>query len=94
MNPEMIKRLKKLQSEMELKQKELEKKEFKVEKHGVNLVMLGDFSVSSIKIDESLIDPEDKELLEDLLVVALNEAIDQIQEAQEALAPSMPGMPF
>ncbi|TNK82568.1 nucleoid-associated protein, YbaB/EbfC family [Mycoplasmopsis pullorum] len=95
MNPEMIKRLKKMQAEMEAKQKELESKEFTVKKQGIEIIGTGDLKITKINIDEMLIDPDDKELLEDLLMIAINELTEQIQEEQEKLAPQMPGgMPF
>ncbi|AWX70180.1 YbaB/EbfC family nucleoid-associated protein [Mycoplasmopsis anatis] len=95
MNPEMLKRLRKMQSELEKKQKEFNEKEFIVEKQGVKIVAFGNKKIKSISIDEMLIDPEDKELIEDLIVVAWNELIDEIEEAEEELAPAMPnGLPF
>ncbi|MBW0594671.1 YbaB/EbfC family nucleoid-associated protein [Mycoplasmopsis anatis] len=95
MNPEMLKRLRKMQSELEKKQKEFNEKEFVVEKQGVKIVAFGNKKIKSISIDEMLIDPEDKELIEDLIVVAWNELIDEIEEAEEELAPAMPnGLPF
>lgn len=95
MNPEMLKRLRKMQSELEKKQKEFNEKEFVVEKQGVKIVAFGNKKIKSISIDEMLIDPEDKELIEDLIVVAWNELIDEIEEAEEELAPTMPnGLPF
>lgn len=95
MNPEMLKRLRKMQSELEKKQKEFNEKEFVVEKQGVKIVAFGNKKIKSISIDEVLIDPEDKELIEDLIVVAWNELIDEIEEAEEELAPAMPnGLPF
>lgn len=95
MNPEMLKRLRKMQSELEKKQKEFNEKEFVVEKQGVKIVAFGNKKIKSISIDEMLIDPEDKELIEDLIVVAWNELIDEIEETEEELAPAMPnGLPF
>lgn len=95
MNPEMLKRLRKMQTELEKKQKEFNKKEFIIEKQGVKIVASGNKKLVSISIDEMLIDPDDKDLIEDLIVVAWNELIDEIEEAEEELAPAMPnGLPF
>ncbi|UUM19718.1 MULTISPECIES: YbaB/EbfC family nucleoid-associated protein [unclassified Mycoplasma] len=95
MNNEMLKQLKKMQSQMEQKQKELDAKVFKVEKQGIVLEMKGDFTLVSVNVDSILIDPEDKEILEDLIIVAMNELIDLIKEETEKITPQMPGgMPF
>ncbi|MFA7699008.1 YbaB/EbfC family nucleoid-associated protein [Mycoplasmopsis synoviae] len=90
MNAEFLKRMRKIQAEYEVKQKEIEKKEFVVEKQGITLVMLGTFKLKSLKIDEALIDPEDKELLEDLISLTLNEAIDLVNEEIDKLSPQLP----
>ncbi|TDV23561.1 hypothetical protein BCF59_0552 [Mycoplasmopsis mustelae] len=96
MNPELIKRLKKMQSEIDAKQKEFSNLEFSVEKQGIKITAKGDFSIQKIDIDPALIDPDDKELLEDLLIVSINELIDKINEEQNKIIPKdMPGgLPF
>ncbi|WAM07152.1 YbaB/EbfC family nucleoid-associated protein [Mycoplasmopsis cynos] len=85
MNPELIKRLKSMQKELETKQAELESKEFVVEKQGIKITALGAREIQNIELDEILIDPEDKELLQDLLVVAFNELMDKIQGLKKNL---------
>ncbi|UWV84081.1 YbaB/EbfC family nucleoid-associated protein [Mycoplasmopsis felis] len=87
MNSELIKRLKNMQQEMEKKQNELNDKEFVVEKQGITISAKGDMSIQKITIDEALVDPDDIELLEDLIVVSFNELIDNIKEAQNEIAP-------
>lgn len=91
----MMAQAKKMQAEMEQAQAALAKKEFKVEKQGVTVVVLGSKVVKSINVNEILVDPEDKDILEDLIVIAINEAMEMVDEAQAAAAPQMPaGMPF
>ncbi|RIV16703.1 YbaB/EbfC family nucleoid-associated protein [Mycoplasmopsis gallopavonis] len=90
MNPAMLKKLQQMQKEMLDKQKALEAQEFVVEKQGIKVVVKGDMSVKSIEIDEVLVDPEDKELLEDLMVIALNEAFEQVKDKQAEMTPQMP----
>ena len=91
----MMAQAKKMQAEIEKGKAELAAKEFTVEKQGVTLVVTGDRKIKSININEILVDPEDKDILEDLMVIAFNDAMDMISEAEAALAPSMPaGMPF
>ncbi|EFF41286.1 YbaB/EbfC family nucleoid-associated protein [Mycoplasmopsis alligatoris] len=96
MGMEMIKKMRKMQEELTKKQNEFAKKEFKFEKQGIKITMLGSKEIKSIKVDAALVDPEDVELLEDLLVVALNEAITTVSEEEDSvLSPQMPGgLPF
>ncbi|WP_025755699.1 YbaB/EbfC family nucleoid-associated protein [Mycoplasmopsis cricetuli] len=95
MNNEMLKQLKKMQLDLEKKQQELEEKVFTITKQGIKVEIKGDFSIQKITVDELLIDPEDKEILEDLILITINEAIDKIKEENEKITPKMPGgMPF
>ena len=91
----MMAQAKKMQAEMEMAQAELSQKEFKIEKQGVTVVVLGNKTIKSINANEILVDPEDKDILEDLIVIAINEAMEKIDEVQAEGAPKMPGgMPF
>lgn len=92
---ELMKQARKMQAEMDLKEKEFYKKEFSVEKQGLSLVMSGDKKIKSIKINPVLIDEDDIELLEDIIKLTINDTINQIDEEFEASQPKMPGtMPF
>ncbi|NQZ66163.1 MAG: YbaB/EbfC family nucleoid-associated protein [Mycoplasmatales bacterium] len=91
----MMAQAKKMQAEMEEAKAKLAVKEFKVEKQGVTVVVLGNKKIKSIDANEVLLDPEDKDILEDLIVIAINEAMDEIEAESAAMTPSMPGgMPF
>lgn len=91
----MMAQAKKLQADMEKAQAELSKKEFKVEKQGVSVVLSGDKKIKKIEVNEILVDPEDKDILEDLIVIAINEAMELIDQETAANSPQMPaGMPF
>lgn len=91
----MMQQAKKMQAEMEQQKKILDKKEFVVEKQGVTVTIFGSKKIKSIVIDEILVDPDDKDLLEDLMVIAINDALEQIDEEIEANTPKVPnGMPF
>lgn len=46
----------------------------------VSIDMAGNFTVRSMNIDDSLIDPEEKDILEDLLVAAMNDARQKVDE--------------
>ena len=48
----------------------------------VQIVVTGGLKVESLKIDKEVIDPDDAEMLEDLITAALNEALSKVQSLQ------------
>ncbi len=90
----MMQQAKKMQADMEIKQAELAKKEFTIEKQGITILIKGDRTIKSVKINDALIDPEDAETLEDMIIIAVNAANQKIDEEQEAISPQQTGMPF
>jgi len=50
----------------------------------VKIVMTGDLRLESIAIDPDAVDPEDVEMLQDMVVAAVNEALRSAQELQES----------
>ena len=89
----LMQQAQKMQKQMEKKQKELESKEFEFSSNGgaIKIKMLGSKQLTSLEIDEDLIDPSDKEMLQDMLMVAINEAINAIEEEAGAIMGSMAG---
>lgn len=77
----MIKQAQKMQEEMAEKQAELEEREYDVAAGGgvVNVKINGKKEILSVNIDPEVIDPDDKETLEDLIVAAVNEAIKKVE---------------
>ena len=73
----MMKKVQKLQNEMKKMQEELKKKTIDVSAGGgaVKIVMNGEKQVQSLTIDPSAVDPEDVEMLQDLVLSAVNEAL-------------------
>lgn len=88
----MMAQAKKMQADMEKAKAELQKKEFIVEKQGIKIVMLGNKKLKSVDINEALIDPDDKDIIESLIIIAINEAIDKINAEEAASMPQVPGM--
>jgi len=78
----MMKQVKKMQEEMEKAQADIEEKEFQSTSGGgvVSATVNGKKEVLSIKIDKDVIDPEDSEMLEDLVVAAVNDALKKADE--------------
>ena len=72
----MLKKAKKMQEELQKKQEELKKQTVDVSVGGgaVSLTMNGEKQITALKIAKDAIDPEDPEMLEDLLTTAVNEA--------------------
>ncbi len=81
----LMKQAQKMQKQMEEQTKALEEKEFSTTAGGgaVEITVTGSKKVVSIKLDEDVVDPEDVEMLEDLLLAALNEAFDKVDEESE-----------
>ncbi len=77
----MIKQAQKMQEEMAQKQAELEEREYDVAAGGgvVKVKINGKKEILSVNIDPEVIDPDDKETLEDLIVAAVNEAIKKVE---------------
>ncbi|KDE45569.1 hypothetical protein NPL2_00450 [Metamycoplasma hyosynoviae] len=91
---EMLKKAKRLQEEASLQEAEIQKKEFKVTRQGIEAVLLGSRKIKSLKINPALIDPEDPELVEDLVVLTINEGLALIEEEYEELNDKFSGLGF
>lgn len=78
----MMKQVKKMQEQMEKAQQEIEEKEFESTSGGgvVSATVNGKKEVIAIKIDPDVIDPEDSEMLEDLIIAAINDAMKKADE--------------
>ncbi|MBV6633696.1 MAG: YbaB/EbfC family nucleoid-associated protein [Alphaproteobacteria bacterium] len=98
---QMMKQAQEAQTKIAAIQAEIEAMEITGEAGGgaVKVVMTGKGMARSVEIDKSMIDPEDKEMLEDLLVAAINQARtkaeEETQQRMASFAQSMglpPGM--
>ncbi len=89
---QMLMNAQRMQREMQKAHAALAEKEFPVSKNGmVELVMLGDRSVKSLVIDKDALDPENAELLADTITLALNEALEAINEEYDAIEERITG---
>lgn len=82
---DMFGKFSELQSKVEEAQKELEKLEVEAEAGGgmVKVKANGKRQVLSIKLDKDVIDPDDAEMLEDLVVAGVNKALEKAEEAAQ-----------
>ncbi len=82
---QMLKQAQKMQQDMAALQDDLEQREFTGTAGGdsVTVTVDGKHTVKSISIKPEIIDPEDAEMLEDLLTVAVNEAIGKAIKTSE-----------
>jgi len=78
----MMAQAQKLQQEMESAQASLKDEEVSATAGGgaVKVTVTGELVVKEIKIDQSVVDPEDVEMLEDLVMAATNEALRAAQD--------------
>ena len=82
---DLMKQARKMQEEMMKSQQELENKIFSASSGGgmVTVEINGKYELKSIKIDPEAVDPEDVEMLEDLVIAAMMEAHSKVTEANE-----------
>lgn len=89
----LMKQAQRMQRQMEECQKELETKEFTAKAGGgaVEVTVTGKKEITKVKLSEEAVDPDDIEMLEDLIVAAANEALRQADEANTELMSKMTG---
>ncbi len=83
----LMKQAQKMQRQMEEAQKQVEEMVVSAASGGgaVEVTVNGKHEMQSIKIDEEVVDPEDVEMLQDLIVAATNEAMRKLSSESEAL---------
>ena len=82
----LMKQAQRMQRQMGEQQKELETKEFTATAGGgaVEVTVSGKREVTKVKLSEEVVDPDDIEMLEDLIVAATNEALRKVEEETSA----------
>lgn len=89
----LMKQAQRMQRQMEESQKELETKEFSAAAGGgaVKVTVTGKKEIVKIELTPEVVDPEDIEMLQDLIVAATNEALRQAEEENAAMMSKMTG---
>ena len=83
---QLMKEAKKMQEDMTKSQEELSVQEFDASTGGgaVKVVVTGDKVIKSLVLDKDAVDPDDVEMLQDLIITCVNEAMRKVDSAQSA----------
>ena len=89
----LMKQAQRMQRQMEEQQKELESKEFTATAGGgaVEVTVSGKREVTGVNLAEEVVDPDDIEMLQDLIVAAVNEAMRKVDEESGAAMSKLTG---
>ena len=81
---QLMKEAKKMQADMEKSQEELVSKEFEATAGGgaICVKVSGSKEIKEIKINPEVVDPDDVEMLQDLIITCVNEALRKVDSAQ------------
>ena len=95
----LMKQAKKMQREMEKQRASLEDKDYEATAGGgvVKCVINGRYEVKSIEIKPEAVDPDDVEMLQDLVLAAINEGLRKVREDQDSMMEGLTGgmnLPF
>ena len=94
----LMRQAQKLQEQMTKAQEDIEAREFSAQAGGgmVSVTVNGKHEVTGIQIKPECVDPEDVEMLQDMVMAAVNEALHTAEETRQSelgkLAPGMGGM--
>jgi DNA-binding YbaB/EbfC family protein len=91
----LLKQAQQMQTDMLQVQEALKDEQVEASAGGgmVKVTISGDLVVKAVEIDPDAVDPEDVEILADMVQAAVNEAIRSAQELASSKMPDMPGMP-
>lgn len=84
---QMMQQAQKMQQNIAKAQEELKTQEIEVSAGGgaVTIVITGDKQIKSLKLDPQVVDPDDIEMLEDLLIAGINEANSKVDELSNSI---------
>ena len=91
---QLMKQAQKMQQDMEQAKQTIAATDFKGVAGGemVSVTMTGARKVKSVAIKPQVVDADDVEMLEDLVMAAVNDALSRIEKMEKELLPAVPGM--
>lgn len=83
---QLMRQAQKMQADMQKAQEELQTREYTASAGGgmITATVLGGKQLSAIKIDPACVDPDDVEMLQDMIVAAVNEALRAAEETSQS----------
>ena len=89
----MLKQAQRMQRQMEESQKEMETKEFTATAGGnaISITITGKREVKNVTINPEILDPEEVEDLQDMIMIAMNDVLNQVEEANNDAMSKMTG---
>ena len=89
----LMKQAQKMQKQMEESQKELQEKTYTAAAGGgaVEVTISGKKEITAVKLSEEVVDPDDIEMLQDLIIAAVNEAIRKAEADSAAVMSKLTG---
>lgn len=93
---QLMKQAQKMQEDLQRKQEELENSTVESSAGGgmINLTMNGKKEIVNLKIDQQIVDPNDTEMLEDMIKACFNDATKKVDELKKSTMGDMGNLPF
>jgi len=91
---QLMKQAQKMQQDLEVVKKEIAETEFKATAGGgmVEVKMTGAKILKSVNLKPEIVNPDDIEMLEDLICASINDVLNQISKMESEKLPQMPGV--
>lgn len=91
---QLMKQAQKMQEDMEKAKQELNETKFSAKAGGgmVEAVLTGDKKIVSLTIKKEIVDPDDVEMLQDLVIAAVNDCVSQIEKVEKENGPGALGL--
>lgn len=89
----LMKQATKMQKELKVKEEELQNKTYEASVNGglINVTITGRNQMENIEIDESLLEKDNKEILQDMILMAVNQALGKMNEDKEETMKELTG---
>lgn len=89
----LMKQATKMQKELKIKEEELQNRTYDASVNGglVNVTVTGRNQIENIEIDESLLEKDNKEILQDMILMAVNQALGKMNEDKEETMQELTG---